>query len=91
MRTGTELKSVQEQLGSLKEQQESTVAHGAETEQRLDELRAHIDEAQLRTGTELKSVQEQLGRIVNNPFVRMSRLMYRSLRSVYRFVFRGNR
>ena len=46
--------AVQEQLGSLKEQQESAVAHGAETDQRLDELRAHIDEAQLRTGTELK-------------------------------------
>gem|GEM_PF-2182263 len=91
LRTGTELKSVQEQLGSLKEQQESAVAQGAETEQRLDELRAHIDEAQLRTGTELKSVQEQLGRIVNNPFVRMSRLMYRSLRSAYRLVFRGKR
>ena len=81
--------AVQEQLGSMKEQQESAVAHGAETDQRLAELRAHIEEAQLRSGTELKSVQEQLGRIVNNPFVRMSRLMYRSLRSAYRFVFRG--
>jgi len=89
LRSGTELKSVQEQLGSMKEQQESAVAHGAETDQRLAELRAHIEEAQLRSGTELKSVQEQLGRIVNNPFVRMSRLMYRSLRSAYRFVFRG--
>ena len=91
LRSGTELKSVQEQLGSLKEQQESAVAHGAETDQRMAALRAHIDESQLRSGTELKSVQEQLGRIVNNPFVRMGRLMYRSLRSVYRFVFRGKR
>ncbi|MBM4128022.1 MAG: hypothetical protein FJ247_11850 [Nitrospira sp.] len=89
LRTGTELKSVQERLGSLKEQQEAAVAHGAETDQRLDEMRAHIDEAQLRTGTELKSVQEQLGRIVNNPFVRMSRSVYRLLRSAYRLVFRG--
>ena len=80
--------TVQEQLGSLKEQQESAVAHGAETDQRLDELREHIDEAQLRSNKELQSVQQQLGRIVNNPFVRVGRLMYRSLRSVYRFVFR---
>ena len=79
---------MQQQLGSLKEQQESAVAHGAETDQRLDELREHIDEAQLRSNKELQSVQQQLGRIVNNPFVRVGRLMYRSLRSVYRFVFR---
>jgi hypothetical protein len=85
------LKSVQEQLGRLKEQQESAVARGAETEQRLDELMAHIDEAQSRSVTELKSVQEQLGRIVNNPFVRLARITYRSMRSVYRFVFRGKR
>ncbi len=91
LRSGTELKSVQEQLGSLKEQQESAAAHSAETEQRLDEPRAHIDEAQSRSGTELKTVQEQLGRIANNPFLRMGRLMYHSLRSVYRFVFRGKR
>ena len=81
--------AVQEQLGSLKEQQESAVAHGAETDQRLDELRAHLDETQLRSGTELKSVQEQLGRIVNNPFVRIGRLMYRSVRSIYRLFIKG--
>ena len=83
--------TVQEQLGNLKEQQESAVAHGAETDQRMAELRAHIDESELRTGTELKSMQEQLGRIVNNPFVRMVRFLCRSLRSVYCFVFRGKR
>jgi len=88
LQLGTELKSVQEQLGGLKTQQESAVAHGAETDQRLDELRAYVDEAQLRSGTELKSVQVQLMRIINNPFVRIGRLMYRLLRSIYRLLIR---
>ncbi len=88
LRSGTELKSVQEQLGSLTEQQESAVAHGAETDQRLDELRVHIDDVQVRSGTELKSVQVQLMRIINNPFVRIGRLMYRSMRSIYRLFIR---
>jgi hypothetical protein len=53
--------AVQEQLGRLKKQHKPAVAHSAKTEQRLDELGAYIDAAQLRSGTALQSVQEQLG------------------------------
>jgi len=80
---------VREQVRSVQEQDEIAIAHGAETDRQLDAMWKQIDELELQAGTELKSVQEQLGRIVNNPFVRMSQLMYRSLRSAYRLVFRG--
>ena len=88
LRSSAELQSAFAHLENLHEQQKSTAAQGAETDQRLVELRAHIAEIQLRSSTELNSMQEQLRKIIDNPFVRLGRLMYRSLRSVYRLVFR---
>ncbi|MCP9447203.1 MAG: sulfotransferase domain-containing protein [Nitrospira sp.] len=87
LRLGAALQSVQEQVERLTVRHESVVVHGAELDRRMAELRAQSDEAQLRLGAALQSVQEQVEQIVNNPFARIGRLVYRSLRSIYRFVF----
>lgn len=82
---------VQDQLSYLKEQLEIAVAQGSEIEPRLDELRAHINEAQSLAGKGLKLVNDHLVSISNSLLFRIPQSISNSFNSVCRFFRKGRR